>query len=307
MGKGSGKEVDLVFFACIYDHVFRYFPSLEFGLGYPCSGLYLHARHFRLPKTTLPYVGGSTCGDKILAAKSLRSVALLDEGVVASVQGIMSKKPVVVFPDVTFETLPEASDPAWGLARKIRKFAGHRPLITLAGHLQHTKGLKEFTVAAEHPALAEAIFVLAGEVNWTEICTSTRKALEKKWTEMPNFFTHLSHLPEPVMNSLISETNVIFAAYRNFPNSSNLLTKAAIFEKGIMVSDGYLMAERVRSFKMGEVVPEGNVSEICRTLSKMLEPGYQEALSKKARWPDYRALHSSKRLPSCFGELLKKS
>lgn len=301
------KQIDLIFFACIYDHVFRYFPMVEFGLNYPCSGLYLHARHFRIPNSPLPYVGGLSCGHKILAARAFRSVGLLDEGVVNAVQSIMPGKPVVVFPDVTSESVPAPSESESGLARKIRKIAGNRPIITLAGHLQHTKGLEEFTATAENPALAEAIFVLAGEVNWKEISPSTKKKLERKWAELPNLFTHLSHLSEPVMNALISETNVIFAAYRNFPNSSNVLTKAAVFEKGILVSDGYLMAERVRSFKMGEVVPEGSVSAICITLSKMLQPGYQEALSKKARWSDYRSLHSSKRLPSCFGELLKKS
>ncbi len=39
-----------------------------------------------------------------------------------------------------------------------------------------------------------------------------------------------------------------------------MLTKAAVFKKPVVVSDGFLMAERVRVYRMGENVPEGDVS-----------------------------------------------
>jgi glycosyltransferase involved in cell wall biosynthesis len=100
---------------------------------------------------------------------------------------------------------------------------------------------------------------------------------------------------------------VVFAAYRNFPNSSNVLTKAAIFERPVLVSDGYLMAERVREFQLGEVVPEGDVEAIVQTLERMLAPGYYAELRQRARWADYREAHSTARLKKAMADLLEAS
>ncbi len=57
---------------------------------------------------------------------------------------------------------------------------------------------------------------------------------------------------------MIDAADVVFCAFDDFPFSSNTLTKAAVFEKPVVVSEGYLMAERVRSYRTGEVVPQGN-------------------------------------------------
>ena len=37
----------------------------------------------------------------------------------------------------------------------------------------------------------------------------------------------------------------------NFPHSSNIMTKAAAFNKPILVNDGYLMSERVKTYGIG--------------------------------------------------------
>jgi UDP:flavonoid glycosyltransferase YjiC (YdhE family) len=96
----------------------------------------------------------------------------------------------------------------------------------------------------------------------------------------------------------------LFAGYRDFPNSSNALTKAAVFERPIVVSDGYLMAERVRMFGLGEVIPEGNAEALVAALRRMLALGYGDELRGRARWKDYREAHSMVRLKKAMEELL---
>ena len=106
------------------------------------------------------------------------------------------------------------------------------------------------------------------------------------------------------MNSIYAASDVVVAAYRAFPNSSNALTKAAVFERPIVVSDGYLMAERVRKFGLGEVIPEGDAEALVAALQRMLAPGYLEELRRRARWQDYREAHSVGRLKNAMAEMV---
>ena len=97
---------------------------------------------------------------------------------------------------------------------------------------------------------------------------------------------------------------MVYAAYKDFPNSSNILTKAAVLKKPVIVSDGYVMAERVRKYGLGEVVTEGDAEDIAKTLKRMLAEGYSENLESRARWDEYHSVHAVERLPECFEQLL---
>jgi hypothetical protein len=107
------------------------------------------------------------------------------------------------------------------------------------------------------------------------------------------------------MNAVIAESDVVFAAYKDFPNSSNVLTKAAFFHRPIVVSDGYLMAERVRRHNLGEVVPEGNLDSLVSAVTRMTAPGYYKNLCTNARWDEYAADHSLTRLRAVMRDLVE--
>ena len=107
------------------------------------------------------------------------------------------------------------------------------------------------------------------------------------------------------MNGIYAVSDVVVAAYRAFPNSSNALTKAAVFERPIVVSEGYLMAERVRKYRLGEVVPEGDVGALVGAIKKMVKPEYGNHLRSQARWEDYRQAHSVERLNEAFRKVIK--
>ena len=51
-------------------------------------------------------------------------------------------------------------------------------------------------------------------------------------------------------------SSVIFAVYRDFFRSSNMLSKAAYFEKPILVANGCLMGERVERYGIGLAVDQ---------------------------------------------------
>jgi glycosyltransferase involved in cell wall biosynthesis len=298
-----GRKIDLVFFACIYDRQFEHFVRAERLFGFPWAGLYLHARSFRMPGSPVPYLGGLPCPERIFDSPSLRAAAVLDEGAAEPLGKIMGGKPVLLFPDITVRGLPPDNDQS-GLARKIKDFAAGRPIVSLTGHLQWTKGIDVFTEAAAHPDMKGVFFFLGGEVNWGKISCTEKAKLHQAWEELPNLYAHLQHLPEPTMNSIYAASDIVVAAYRSFPNSSNALTKAAVFERPIVVSDGYLMAERVRGFGLGEVIPEGDTEALVAALRRMLAPGYLEELRGRAHWKDYREAHSVGRLKNAMEEMV---
>ncbi len=300
-----GRQIDLVFFACIYDRQFEHMRRAEGLFRFPWAGLYLHARSFRMPGSPVPYLGGLPCPERIFNSPSLRAAAVLDEGVAEPLGKITGCKPVLVFPDITVRDLPPDNGQS-GLARKIKDFAAGRSIVALTGHLQWTKGIDVFTETVAHPDMKDVFFFLGGEVNWGQISRAEKSKLHQAWEELPNLYAHLQHLPELTMNSIYAASDVVVAAYRSFPNSSNALTKAAVFERPIVVSDGYLMAERVRRYQLGEVIPEGDAEALVAALRRILQPSYGAELRSRARWQEYREAHSVARLNEVFRDLVAK-
>jgi hypothetical protein len=216
-----GCRIDLVFFACIYDGNFEWLRCAAPFFRYSWSGLYLHARSFRMPGSPIPYVGGLPCPEKIFTLPSLHSVAVLDAGALKPMQALAPGRRVVAFPDFSDVRLPPQDDPAWGLARKIRDFAAGRPVVSLVGHLQRTKGLVEFTRMAQDESLRGLFFFLGGEVNWLDISADTREMLLRTWEQSPNVFAHLQHLgDERALNAVIAASDVILRPTRIFPTAA---------------------------------------------------------------------------------------
>lgn len=299
----NNTKLSLVFFSCIYDHDFQFFSLAEKFFGFPWSGLYLHVRSFRMPGSLIPYTNTLPCPEKFLASSSMVSICVLDEGAVEPISKINNGKPVIVIPDFSIP-VDSSDDSFWGLARKVLTFANGRPIVSLTGHLQWTKGLELFTSVASHPDLQHAFFFLGGDINWQEIPVETSEYLRLQWESLPNLFGHFQRISsEESINNIISISSVVFAVYQSFPNSSNILTKSALHQRPVIVSDRYLMAARVREFYLGEVVSETCVNSTVQTLTRMLEPSYYPNLSLSARWSEYKMIHSIDRLDSAISSL----
>ena len=304
--RSQGEQIHLVFFACIYEHQFDFFIKVEKSFGFPWSGLYLHPRSFRISDSPMLKGKEIPCSEKILSSDLLQSIAVLDEGVVEPMSEIAKGKPVISLPDFTDEYLPESAMSESGLANKIKAFADGRPVVCLMGYLYWTKGFCEFTEAAQQPSMYDVVFFIGGELNWAEIDNDKIREVKQAWANSSNILTHFTDLTDAQINAVISASDVVYAAYRDFPSSSNMLTKAAVFKKPVLVSDGYVMAERVRKYETGEVVSEGNVDDIVKGINLMLADGYSDGLKSRAQWEEYHALHSAKRLPECFEKLLSQ-
>ena len=303
--RSNSTSISLAFFSCIYDHDFQHFNLAQHLFRFPWSGLYLHARSFRMPGSPMPYVGIMPCPERIFSSSWITSIAVLDEGAVSPLSKIIGDNKVIVFPDFTDNSDSQfPSDD--GLARKIISFADGKPVVCLIGHLQWTKGLELFTSAAAHPDLQDVFFFLGGELNWLQIPSDIQKILRRQWETLPNFYGHFQQIvSDTTLNAIIHSSSCVFAAYKSFPNSSNILTRSALLDRPIIVSDGYLMAERVRSYNLGEVIPEGDLGALVSAIRSILSPAYQSRVNVGASRSDYNYAHSKERLPLAFKRVLQ--
>jgi len=64
---------------------------------------------------------------------------------------------------------------------------------------------------------------------------------------------------ETVFNAVINVSDIIFAVYRDFSRSSNMLSKSANFEKPVLVANDGLMGRRVIHYQIGLAVESDNV------------------------------------------------
>jgi glycosyltransferase involved in cell wall biosynthesis len=188
---------------------------------------------------------------------------------------------------------------------KIRRFAAGAPIVAALGNLQYTKGVTTLARLALDPANSDLCFVFMGEVYWESFKHEERALISSLMDRCENAYTHFARVPdEHYFNSAVRLSDVVFAAYLDFPNSSGILTKAAVFRKPIIVSDGYLMAERVRQYQMGEVVPEGDVEATGRAIRGIIkDPGAWRA-RRHPQWQEYHENHCYNRLKVAFSTLL---
>ena len=294
-------KIDLVFFSCIYDKDFEHFRLARRLLKWPCAGLYLDCRAFRLPGSPHPSTGVVPDPGRIFSLPGWHAVATLDEGSVDKLSRAGGGVPSIWFPDVADVRLPGIGTPEEGLGRKLKAFANGRKLVGCIGHLQKSKGVLELIRAADDPALRDLCFAFVGEVNWYSFSDGEKEEILRAWETHPRMFAHPLRVPDgPRLNSAVAACDVIAAAYLNFPNSSNMLTKAAAFRRPIVVHDGHLMADRVRQFAVGRAVPEGDHGELVRALRDLAADGEVAATGAAA----FLHLHSQEELEKAFAAVL---
>jgi hypothetical protein len=173
------------------------------------------------------------------------------------------------------------------------------------GHLRPNKGIINLAKVALNPAMGGIAFAFAGEIPWGMFDPADRESMERAIACAPSAIFHLARIPHEVeYNAIVCASDVIFAAYRNFPHSSGTLTKAAVFEKPLIVSEGHLMAKRVREFRMGEVVPQDDNEAIIQAIRRLTQdyPGW--LVKNNPCWQAYRELNSYPALVKSFTTLL---
>jgi len=299
--KDTGRQPDLIFFDYVDDFLNILVPCsfIDRIFPYPWSGLYFHPSHLRIKSGYSLIQKGLLERDHLLSSKYCRSIAVLDEGIIAHLRNKPGVRKVSLFPDISDNTMPDEN---YGPAAEIRLKANGRKIVGMLGSLQKRKGILTLLELSQRYKDANLFYIFCGNLDETGFTPGELRHINNLIGAPPdNCFFHNSYIPDGAMfNAVVVLCDVLFAVYENFYHSSNILTKAANFRKWVVVGKGYCMAERVKKFRLGLSVDAGDVAacfEALRDLSggaSGLQPDYT----------GYMELHSESRLREAFAAVV---
>ncbi|CAG0936780.1 hypothetical protein TFLX_05671 [Thermoflexales bacterium] len=301
----SGVKSDMVFHTWL-DNCLT--PGLAASLTdllvpYLWSGLYFHPWYLRQNLHYAQLRRGFLSNHAALRSRRCPAVAVLDEGIADRLRAELGGKPVVVFPDIADATPPDRD---FAPVAEIRARANGRKIIGLAGALAKRKGMLTLMETARQSSEENWFFVFAGELLLDSFLPEEQRWIQS-WIQSPppNCYFHLQRLPaEAQFNAIIDTCDILFAAYHHFLSSSNLLTKAALFEKPIIVSKGYCMGDRVQRYGLGLTIPENDVAQCLAAIHHLCNQVTHDQFFSTARFADYRQQHSIEQLRVAFMKVL---
>jgi hypothetical protein len=196
---------------------------------------------------------------------SYRGTCFLDEAVSTTYQQKMPERTFEYLPDIADVSLPERMTP---LAKQILDRAANRKIVFMGGSIGKQKNLARWFELITLAGTKDWFFVQIGRLNHNNLLPEDQLALEHIVNHPPeNLWIQPEYLAdERQFNEVISLSDVVFAVYRDFARSSNMLSKAAYFEKPILVATGQLMGKRVEHYKIGLLVAQDSAASIYQGL-----------------------------------------
>jgi glycosyltransferase involved in cell wall biosynthesis len=203
-------------------------------------------------------------------------MCFLDERVVDAYAKQLPDKRFFFLPDITYSELPHERGV---LAQNIAHHAAGRRIVFLGGTIVKSKNLSAWFRLIAQADPRQWYFVQIGEVRWDELDPQERQALRTAIDNPPeNLFIHDGYLPdERAFNEIIQGSDILFAVYRDFRISSNMLGKSAAFNKPILVADNHLMGARVIRYGIGNAVPEDDAQAMLRSLDQLAGAGARQS------------------------------
>jgi glycosyltransferase involved in cell wall biosynthesis len=197
-----------------------------------------------------------------------RGMCVLDEAIAELYSSSLPHKSFIYLPDITESSLPTAP---CDTAIEIRKLARNRTIVFLGGSIGGQKNLSQWFKVIKLADPNRWFFVQIGEIHRGTLTECDLDMLNEVMESPPeNFYVRAQYLDdERDFNSVINACDIIFAVYRNFKISSNMLGKAAHFRKPILVSDKYLLGKRVLKYKIGYVANENDAAAMLSLLEEI--------------------------------------
>lgn len=177
---------------------------------------------------------------------------------------------------IQFSTLPDITDTSLpvtqsNLAKTILTKANGRKIIFLGGMIGGQKNIRKWYQLITKADPNKYFFLQVGAIHTQSM---NMRDLLSFYRMMCSEHENLMVIPrylesEAEFNELILISNFIFAVYRNFYDSSNMLAKAAVFNKPILVSNQYLMGKRVREYGIGAVSDEEDANQMMQAIENL--------------------------------------
>jgi hypothetical protein len=244
-----------------------------------------------VPWAGIRFVPRDRPSEAYYANRSLVGMCLLDETLCEQYQATMPTKLFKYLPDITDSSLPIGKS---SIVSKIQAKAAGRHIVFMGGAIGRTKNLANWYELISRADLNKWYFVQIGKINHADLTFEDQEALRAILNHpLKNLYIRDEYLAdEKIFNQVIATADIIFAVYKDFTISSNMLGKAAAFNKPIIVAEGKLMAHRVERYKIGCAVPENDTSKMLVALETMIK----EAPNLHSGFESYRRDFSIEKL-----------
>lgn len=296
-------KIDLVFFSWMDNHLERFLHPLLLDAIFPWnwSGLYFHPYHLRRqPEFIAKKLSWRDIDSPFLASKCI-GVCLHDRGIANTLEQQRYRKRVFALPETADSSKPDENN---RLACQIRSLARGRIVVGIIGCEPH-KGVEMALDLARLADPEEYFFVFLGQLN----TLSFDEQLRLKWNEFfgatpDNCLASFGSIDEgPSYNAVFTAIDVHFMVYVDFVSSSNRLTKAAMLSRLVLASDQYCIGDDVKLYKLGEVVPPGDLVKAIEGLDK-LKRLIRDNSFPLQEWIAYSRLNSEEELVKQFASLV---
>ena len=297
--RSEGFLYKLVFFAYLDDVAYKdfrlpYLFKLPFTKKF--SGLLVAPRDRILKRQSL-VLNMLTTSFIEMERANFEEIGLLVEDVQFEVQQKIRKK-TIIYPDFCLEILPSNVDSL--LKNNLAERKKDRNVTGLFGSIFPRKSLDLLLDCVLNSDPNLHFFVVAGKIQWHLFSSDQQTRMKEIISNPPENLLICDGWieSEAVFDSVFLMCDVIFAYYRDFTKSSNIVTKGAFYKIPVIVNNSYLMGERVRKYKLGYAKSEAEVIEMYKK-DKWHSFNYDEKLLG-----EFTAVHSVKRIPEIFANLL---
>jgi hypothetical protein len=147
-----------------------------------------------------------------------------------------------------------------------------RRIIGLIGALDGNKKLiGEFLELSNHPLMKDFYFVLAGEIYESSLDSDVLKEVRRlSGAIQENLFVHDKYIESELhYDSFVKNVDILFACYKDFDSSANVLAKSAILQKPVLVTTGTWIGNLVEKYKLGEAVLPFSMENIINGILKI--------------------------------------
>jgi hypothetical protein len=172
-----------------------------------------------------------------------------------------------------FAVLPDVTREHFGVVPDINAFfgtfVGSRKIIGLIGALDGSKKLiKEFLALSRDPRLGGFFFVMVGEIYESTVDLETLnevRSLSGKVTD--NVYVLDEYIKsETAFEEIFHGIDILFAYYRNFDSSANVLAKAAFYGKPVLVKANTWMGKLTEQYNLGVTVLDSNHEQLVEAI-----------------------------------------
>jgi len=159
------------------------------------------------------------------------------------------------------------------LEKKIKFLSKGRKIIFMGGAIGKRKNLSSWAKIINQIDNDKYYFIQIGKVFFSDLDFDDKIAFKEILNKHPNnVYVHNNFIKkEKDLNSLIYLSDAIYAVYKNFKSSSNMISKSLAFEKPILVSYGGQMELDVKKYENGEIVAKDDIINSIKLIKKITD------------------------------------